>query len=230
MCCLWLPAQTMIDSDSSVTLASGFKFDSLAIDSIIKTNAHDTLSSSAKEFKRTKKQVHQLSDSAQQKKAITNKFGKEKITAKTQKTAKKAALYGLACPGLGQIYMRKYWKLPIVYGLLGGGLYFVVSQGKQLKTFNGYLRDTLNNRPIPEPYNQLGPTELQTYRDYYRKNTQLASFATLFIWGLGILDAAVDAHMSKFDISDNLTLEIAPKINTVGNQYYTGLSLNLTLK
>lgn len=158
------------------------------------------------------------------------KTKKNRITDTTQYSPKKAAIWAAACPGLGQIYNKKYWKLPIVYGVIGTVTYFVASNGKKLKQFNGYIRNYYNDVPNPSPYDQLGISELETFQNTYRRNVQIASFGTIFAWGLSIVDAVVDAHLRNFDIGDNLSMKIKPQINSIDNSYYTGLALNLTFK
>ena len=126
--------------------------------------------------------------------------------------------------------MKKYWKLPIVYAAMGAVLYFVIDNGKKLKQFNGYIRNSYNNVPNPEPYSDYDAEELASFRDTYRKNVQLASFGTIFVWGLSIVDAVVDAHLHSFDISDNLSIKVKPKINNLNEMYYAGIALNLNIK
>ncbi len=126
--------------------------------------------------------------------------------------------------------MKKYWKLPIVYGVLSATLYFVVSNGKNLKTYNGYLRNMYNNVTNPSPIDQLSLAQVEAYRNNYRRNVQLASFATVFAWGLSIVDAVVDAHLHSFDISDNLSLKVKPDINYSNFTYYAGIGVHLNLK
>lgn len=155
---------------------------------------------------------------------------KQKKIDTTHYSPKKAAIWGAACPGLGQIYMKKYWKLPIVYGILGATLYFVASNGKNLKTFNGYIRNIYDSVPNPEPYTDRSLSEIESFRNTYRRNVQLASFGTMFAWGLSIVDAVVDAHLHSFDISDNLSLKIKPTINYSNLTYYAGIGVHLNFK
>jgi len=143
---------------------------------------------------------------------------------------RKASIYSAVLPGLGQVYNKKYWKLPIVYGVIGTVLYFVVSNGQKLRQFNGYISNVYDSIDNPSPYNTLDLSELETYRNTYRKNVQLASFGTVFAWGLSIVDAVVDAHLHSFDISDKLALKIKPQINYSNFTYYTGIGVNLTFK
>ncbi len=161
---------------------------------------------------------------------IAEKTKKQKKIDTTHYSPKKAALLALACPGLGQIYNKKYWKLPIVYGLMGGAVYFVTHQAMQLRKFNGYL--TVRENGGQDPYfDILTLDELVDQRDFYRRNVQLASFATMFVWGLSIVDAVVDAHLHAFDINDKLSLQIKPNIGLTENErLYAGLNINLKLK
>lgn len=161
---------------------------------------------------------------------ITAKLKKQKKVDTTHYSPKKAALLALACPGLGQIYNKKYWKLPIVYGLMGGAVYFVASQAIQLRKYNGYI--TLRENGGQDPYfDILTIDELVNERDFYRRNVQLASFATLFVWGLSIVDATVDAHMRSFDVSDKLALQVKPKIGLINNErLYAGINFNFKFK
>lgn len=171
-------------------------------------------------------------DSLELKNSISKKEKKkkEKKIDTTHYSPKKAAIWGASFPGLGQIYMKKYWKLPIVYGALSATLYFVVSNGKKLRTYNGYLRNLYNNIPNPAPIDQLNLSQVETYRNNYRRNVQLTSFATVFAWGLSIVDAVVDAHLHSFDISDNLSFKVKPNINYSNFTYYAGIGVHLNFK
>lgn len=147
-----------------------------------------------------------------------------------ERSPKQVAFYAAMCPGLGQIYNKKYWKLPIVYGILGTVMYFVASNGKKLREFNGYIRNEYDSIPNPAPYDQIGLSEIESFRNTYRRNVQIASFGTVFAWGLSIVDAVVDAHLKPFDISDKLTFKIKPTINYSNFTYYTGIGVHLNLK
>ncbi len=161
---------------------------------------------------------------------LIKKNKKQKKVDTTHYSPKKAAIWAAACPGLGQIYMKKYWKLPIVYGILGATLYFVVSNSKNLREFNGYIKNIYDSVPNPQPYTDLPLGQIESFRNTYRRNVQLASFGTLFAWGLSIVDAVVDAHLHSFDISDKLSMKIKPELNYSNFTYYTGIGVNLNFK
>ena len=118
-------------------------------------------------------------------------------------------------PGAGQIYNKKYWKLPIIYGGLGatGGLiyYFQKETSKYRKEYVARVNeDSVKFKPALAEYATENVKEL---RDYYRKNMEICVAACVILYALNILDACVDAHLFYYDISDNLALRITPTVN-----------------
>lgn len=142
---------------------------------------------------------------------------------------KKVAMYAGICPGLGQIYNRKYWKLPLVYGGLGVGVYFIGSTTKNLRIYNQALTLRLDANPDTQDQfeNILTDDQLYSFRDYYRRNVQLAVFGTVLWWGISVIDASVDAHLKSFDISDDLSMKIRPSFLTVGNTPFPSVNVSL---
>ena len=139
---------------------------------------------------------------------------------------RKAALYSFGFPGLGQIYNRKYWKLPIVYGVIGSGLYFTATNGKELKRYNTALELRLGDGG-DEFEGLLSNTQLTAARNVYRKNTELSSMLTGIFYGLNIIDAVVDAHLFEFDISDDLSFRWHPNFLTGNNRPIPAIHLSL---
>jgi TM2 domain-containing membrane protein YozV len=148
----------------------------------------------------------------------------------TRNSPKQAALLSLAFPGLGQVYNKKYWKLPIVYAGIGGCIFWVYRQAKFTKQYNTYLVQKANNQTLPTNIARYSTSQLESIRNTHRRNVQLASFITAMVWGFSILDAAVDAHIKPFDISENLSMQIKPSILNSQSQNYYALKLNLNLK
>ncbi len=107
-------------------------------------------------------------------------------------------------PGAGQVYNRKYWKVPFVYAGLGLGGYLTWRQWQQYQTYRQAYAQRLAGKADPFPY--LSDAQLKEYILCYRTNLEWAAAFTLAWYGLNILDAVVDAHLATFDISDNLTL------------------------
>ncbi len=135
-------------------------------------------------------------------------------------------------PGMGQAYNHKYWKMPFVYAGFGViGYFAVVNQNEYTKYSLAYtckISDPNCTNPISLKYQE---STLRTIRDYYRRNLQL-SYIVMGAWYmLQMIDANVDAHLSHWDISDNLTLDVTPIIGPVPNKsssLYKGLSLRFS--
>ena len=145
----------------------------------------------------------------------------------------KAAMYAAVFPGLGQIYNKKYWKLPLVYGALGAGIYAITFNHDQYKIYLDGFYTRIDDNPVNDQfvgvYDERQLIELQ---NIYRRWRDLSIILTGVAYGLQILDAYVDAHLFYFDVSDDLTLNWQPSI--LSNQYAHpnafGLGITLSFK
>lgn len=141
---------------------------------------------------------------------------------KKRSVASRAALRSAILPGLGQAYNKKYWKIPIVYGVIAipVSLYSYNRKWYNL-TRTAYTirsnRDSANFNKIAPELIPLSNEALRLYRNDFRKNMDFSILGILLTWGLNIVDATVDGHLRGFDISDEVSLKIAPKLST-GNQ------------
>ncbi len=157
----------------------------------------------------------------------TDNQGYAKIDSSNYKNPKIAMYLSMAMPGLGQIYNEKYWKLPIIYGLFGGGGYYIYDQNKEYQKFLDGL--VLYQDLILTDIEGYTKEQLTKNKDKHRKNRDLTAFILIAFWGLNIMDAYVDAHFSTFDISDNLSMKIE---STTFNSlvYEPSLGLKLSFK
>ena len=147
---------------------------------------------------------------------------------------KKASIFSAVCPGLGQAYNKKYWKIPVIYvgfGVLG---YFAVTNNNEYKIYKeAYNLRTDNDSTTIDNYSNYSADNLLTIKNYYRKNLELTVIISAALYILNIVDASVDAHLYDFDISDDLSMKIEPiLINTsyASRKPNPGLKLTLTLK
>ena len=134
----------------------------------------------------------------------------------------KAAFYSSLFPGLGQIYNKKYWKLPIVYGALGTSIYFIVDNSRLLKEIEASYRTRKDDVPgsyetditrlLPEDRTE----DLLVFKEEVRRNRDISYMVTAAIYLLNILDAVVDAHLYNFNIDDDLSWNIKPATNIAG--------------
>ena len=144
---------------------------------------------------------------------------------------KKASLMALM-PGLGQIYNHKFWKVPIVYTGFGVIGYFAVTNTQQYRLYKAAYNCKTNNPQCDDPLAEKYSKEtLQYIRDYYRRNMQLSYIVGGAWYLLQIIDANVDAHLSHWNISDNLSLDVSPVYQPVGifrQPAYQGVNLRFS--
>ena len=125
------------------------------------------------------------------------------------KSPKIAAICSII-PGGGQIYNGKYWKVPVVYGVLGGAGYWLYSSHSNYIYYRDEYRLRLNGATEglnPELAN-MSTENVASYEKHYQRNQELGLFLFLICYGLNMVDAMVDAHFSTYDVSDNLTLAL----------------------
>ena len=149
---------------------------------------------------------------------------------------RKAAIRSAIIPGWGQIYNRKYWKLPIVYTAIGipTGLFFY-NKAWYDRTNYAYAV-SLSPNPSPDSLAKVHPdllplvernasSSLVNYRNDFRRNMDYCVLFFLLAWGLNIVDATVDAHLKEFNVSPDLSLKLKPVLSN--NNYGMGLVLQL---
>ena len=137
----------------------------------------------------------------------------------------KATWLALVIPGGGQIYNRKFWKLPIFYGGFAGCAYALTWNGKMYKDYSNAYREAVNGNwnsssiqdLLPPGYlNQVSTSQLtETLRrrkDTYRRWRDLSIFAFIGVYLLSVVDAYVDAELSNFDISPDLSMKVEPVV------------------
>lgn len=150
----------------------------------------------------------------------------------------KATLYSTFCPGLGQIYNRKYWKLPLVYAAVGIPAYTFFYNKSWYNKCQYALAVVLNGTTDPDSLSRVDPhlstfvknkddNNIRTYRNQYRKDQDYSVLFFLLFWGLQIVDATVDAHLMNFDISSELSMHFTPGPATQSNVAGVGVAFDL---
>ncbi len=154
---------------------------------------------------------------AQNDSIIVNKLELDTVITNFSENTKKpgrAALFSAILPGAGQAYNGSYWKVPVVYTILGSVVYFAENSNRQYKRYlKAYIAvtDTLPST-ISEFGENINEEELLSYKETYRRNRDLYYIFTFIVYGLNIVEANVDAHFSDFDVNDDLSLKINPSI------------------
>ena len=152
---------------------------------------------------------------------------KEKRDWNTWKPDPQRALWlALVLPGAGQIYNRKYWKLPIIYGGFMGCIYALTWNNMMYKDYSQAYLDIMDNDPGTASYNKFLHLGMQITadnedrykeifrkrKDKYRRWRDMSGFVMIGIYVLSVIDAYVDASLSDFDISDDLSMSVAPAV------------------
>ena len=130
------------------------------------------------------------------------------------------------CPGLGQIYNRHYWKLPIVIGAFVGLTYGTSWNNRMLNDYSKAYRDITDNDPNTRSYMDFYPptvkesdldkswltTTLKNRKDYYRRYRDICIIGIAAVYLLNVIDAYVDASMMHFDVSPDLSMSWGPTV------------------
>lgn len=169
-------------------------------------------------------------------------FNPDKVdSALRHHSPKTAAIRSAILPGFGQIYNKKYWKLPIVYGALGiSGAVFIYNLRNYRDLRFAYRarvkampppqgqRDSSDLSKIRPDLQGFQPNDLQTLRNEFRRNIDYSALVFILLWGLNVVDATVDAHLKSFDVSPDLSFKI--KIGPSQMAGTNGVSLVLAFK
>ena len=175
---------------------------------------------------------------------VKTQTGKDSIVVKKKThSPKKATIRSLLIPGWGQVYNKKYWKVPIVWGAIGIPAYLYTYNRKWYDKTKYALSIVANDRytgpGAADSLAQVDPElrflvdakeqgSLVNYRNEFRRNMDLSILITIVMWGLNVIDATVDGHLRDFDVSDELSLKIRPTM--IPNAMAPGISLVVNFK
>ena len=138
----------------------------------------------------------------------------------------KAAFLSAILPGLGQAYNKKYWKVPLVWGGIGAGIYFYVRNDEQFDRYRGAYKRRLAGFKDDEFYNVISDDGLIRAQEQFRRNKEVSLLVTIGIYALNIIDANVDAHLLQFNVDENLSLSPHYQYNELENTSDLGVTLN----
>ena len=152
----------------------------------------------------------------------------------------KAAFYSAVLPGLGQIYNKRYWKAPIVWGAIGTGVYFYSINNTAYNRYRnafkrrkaGFTDDEFFDLGEPdegkvEP--DVSDTALEDAQERFQRDRDLSLLITIALYALNIIDANVDAHLKQYNVDENLSFDIRPYLdmNPVSSNPNYGLTMTL---
>lgn len=134
----------------------------------------------------------------------------------------KAAFYSALVPGLGQIYNKRYWKVPLVYGAIGAGAYAYLWNNQQYNRYRDAFKSRRAGFTTDEFYdingNGSGPdvsdAALQDAQERFQRDRDLSLLLTILAYALNIIDANVDAHLKQYNVSEQLSWKVHPRLYT----------------
>ncbi len=143
-------------------------------------------------------------------------------TREKEHSPTKATIMSACLPGLGQLYNKKYWKIPVIYAGFGLMTYFIYTNADQYLNFKcAYIESIGGNQNGSYGYlvQRYTSSELLSTREFYRRNLEVSILITALWYIVNILDATVDAHLYTFNITDNLTMKVEPAVLPSGLGY-----------
>ncbi len=158
--------------------------------------------------------------------------------------AQKAVWLATVVPGLGQIYNRQYWKVPIIYAGTLGLVYGITWNDRMYVDYKKGYVDLMDGNPNTNYFDYLLPEgvvlddsnrdyytrTIKTKLDTYQRNRDLCIIATAVLYLLSIIDAYVDAQLFDYDISPDLSLQLTPTVIAPSSSYEQDTSVGLSCK
>ena len=141
----------------------------------------------------------------------------------------KATVYSILFPGMGQIYNGEYWKIPIYWGAIAGGVYFYSTNKRNYERYK-WIYDQANSTDPDVEKPPVSAENALYYRDMFRRYRDYSILATALFYVIQVVDANVFAYMQDFEIDDDITLRVEPTVITPDYAQAPGMGLGLTLR
>ena len=142
-------------------------------------------------------------------------------------TPSKAAFYSAVLPGLGQAFIGKAWKIPIVYGAIGASIYYYKTNNKEMLKYRNAYKDRINGVYEDEYLDIIPENEtLLKGMKFHKSYRDISMICIIGFYMLNILDANVSAHMMQFNVSENLTFNS----KFIFDNKISGIALSIKLK
>lgn len=143
----------------------------------------------------------------------------------------KAAFYSAVLPGLGQVYNKKFWKIPLVYGAIGTSLYFYFDNDKTYDRYRNAYKRRLAGFTDDEFYGPgitpfISEDALIRAQRTLKRNKEMSMLIAVGMYALNIIDANVDAHLLQYNMDENLSLKPVIDFDNPNCYAQAGLSLN----
>ena len=141
----------------------------------------------------------------------------------------KAAFYSAVVPGLGQVYNKRYWKIPVIYAGMAAGIYFYKQQDDDYDRFRNAYKRRLAGYTDDE-FQGISNDRLINAQKTAQKNKSISIIVTVAFYLLNVVDANVDAHLRQYEVSDDLSLQPNFDVNPFNAKTQYGMSLTYRFK
>lgn len=157
-------------------------------------------------------------------------LGIESFTTVSKVDPKKAAMLAAVFPGLGKIYNKQHWKLPIVYGgFILFGHYLKFNNDFFHSFRNAYIAETDNDPNTINPYPQFGESSLQRNAEQFRRNRDLVMISMAIFYLVNIVETHVSAHLREFEVNDDLAFKIQPSAYAASRYTVQNIGLSIVI-
>ena len=143
------------------------------------------------------------------------------------KIPKRAGLYSAILPGAGQVYTKKYWKVPVIYAGLITSAYYIKENHTLYDMYKQTYINRLDGDRTDDYEDEYTDANLLTLTEHYRRNAEVSALLFTLTYVLNIVDASVSAHLFNYDVSEDISLHIQPIYMAKENA--SGLSLSIKL-
>ncbi len=142
---------------------------------------------------------------------------------------KKATILSAVLPGAGQVYNKKYWKVPVLYAGFATLGYFIKYNNDEYEVFkDAFVARVDGDESTVDDYVGIySDQDLQRLKDFYRRNRDLSIVGISLLYVLNIVDASVDAHLFYFEVSDDISMRWQPGIQNLNGAFTPGLNVAL---
>jgi len=141
----------------------------------------------------------------------------------------KAAFYSAVLPGLGQVYNKRYWKLPLVYGSIGASVYAYDQNQKNYVRYRDAYKRRIAGYSDDEFQGLIASTDrLIDGQDFYKRNRDRSMLFILGFYFLNVLDANIDAHLKQYNVSSDLSFKPYFDVTPIDAKPVAGMRVALT--
>jgi hypothetical protein len=140
---------------------------------------------------------------------------------------KKATILSAVLPGAGQVYNKKYWKVPVLYAGFATLGYLIKFNNDEYKEFkDAFIKRVDGDESTIDDYvGVYSDQDLQRLKEYYRRNRDLSIVGISLLYVMNIVDASVDAHLFYFEVTDDISMKWQPGIHDINGRYAPGLNV-----